>query len=362
MTRSLLLFAAVASLAVAGCTANADSAQSPVSPAEMANSGTRVEVAVVQPTPAQLDLSLTGEVEGAEDAMLASALGGYVESVKVRSGDQVSKGQLLVAVDRQLYGAAHAQAKAQRDLARTELGRLQKMGDAVSPSQVSQAQTQLQVAEAQLQQASVRLRRASVVAPFSGVVSAVAVSPGEVAGPGSPVARLVQLDPVVVKVQVSDRDVVAMQEGLEVQVTAAAIGQQLTGTVRQISPVGDGNTRSFEVEVEVDNSERVLRPGMVSRVTIQRDLGVGIVVPQDWVISRRDGHGVFLAVEGSAVWTPVTLGQVLHNQVVVEDGLSAGDRVIMTGHRELLDGDAVLVARQGTCCTDGRVDYSNEEG
>ena len=102
--------------------------------------------------------------------MLASALGGYVESVKVRSGDRVSKGQLLVAVDRALYGAAYSQAEAQRDLAKVELGRLQKMGDAVSPSQLSQAETQLKVAEAGLQQASVRLRRASVVAPLAAAL------------------------------------------------------------------------------------------------------------------------------------------------------------------------------------------------
>lgn len=363
MTRPLSVIAAAAlALAVAGCTASAESdGPRPPTAAEVSE-GTRVEVATMQPTEASLSLSLTGEVEGSRDALLASALGGYVEDVRVETGDTVRRGQLLVAVDRALYGAAYAQAEAQRDLAKTEFERLVKMGDGVSDSQRAQAETQLKVAEAGLKQASVRLQRASVVAPFDGVVSAVAVEEGEVAGPGNPVTRIVQLDPVHVVAQVSDRDVVSLQPGLQVQVTAAAIGRQLTGEVRQISPIGDGNTRSFQVEVKVDNPEQVLRPGMVSRVQVDRSLGERMVVPQDWVISRSDGHGVFVEVEGAARWRPVRLGQVLHNQVIVEEGLQPGDRVIMVGHRELIEGDGVLVAREGTCCTDGRVAYGREEG
>lgn len=365
MNRHTSLFVALAILGVAGvagCSANAESEAPDRAALAAVATGTRVEVAVIRPSEARVSLSLTGEVEGAADATLASALGGYVESVKVRSGQEVRKGQLLVAVDRALYGAAYAQAEAQRDLAGSEFERLKRMGDGVSPSQRDQAETQLKVAEASLRQASVRLQRASVVAPFSGVVSSVGVSPGEVAGPGSPVVRLVQLDPVHVLAQVSDRDVVSIQPGLDVRVTAAALGQQLSGKVRQVSPIGDGATRSFEVEVEVDNQARTLLPGMVTRVIIERELGEAMVVPQDWVIARRDGHGVFVEVDGAARWRGVELGDVLHNQVIVRGGLETGDRVIMVGHRELLDGDPVLVAREGVCCSDGRVAYGAEEG
>lgn len=357
-----LIIAGLAGLFLTGCAAGAEHAADKVVQVDEAASGARIEVATIQPSEARLDLELTGEVKGAADARLASALGGYVESVQVKSGDSVRKGQLLVAVDRQLYGAAYAQAEAQRDLAATELGRLRKLGDGVSASQVGQAETQLKVAEAGLRQASVRLRRASIVAPFAGVVSAVSVEVGEVAGPGSPVARLVQLNPARVITQVSDRDVVALKPGLEVSVTASAIGQQLTGTIVQVSPVGDGNTRSFEVEIEVANDDTVLLPGMVARVVVERSLGDAIVVPQDWVISRSDGHGMFVVRDGVAAWRSVRLGQVLHNQVVVTEGITEGDAVIMVGHRELIDGDPVLVTRQGVCCDKGRVQYGQQEG
>jgi membrane fusion protein (multidrug efflux system) len=353
-----LLF--LATVAIAGCTASANHSAVGGGGAALSNDGTRVEVAVLQVTEAELALSLTGEVEGWRDANLASALGGYVEAVNVEGGDMVQKGQVLVSVDRQLYAAGYAQAEAQRDLARSEHARLVKLGDAVSPSQLDQAATQEKVAQAALAQASVRLRRASVSAPFDGVVSGVAVSEGEVAGPGTPVVRLVQLNPAKVIAAVSDRDVAALESGMSVRVTAPAIGQQLTGTVRQISPVGDGKTRAFEAEIEVPNGDNSLLPGMVARVSTQRSLGQAIVVSQDWIISRPESHGVFIEDDGVARWREVELGRVLRNQVLVTSGLAEGDRVIYVGHRDLLDGDAVLVARQGVCCERGRVVHAGE--
>jgi membrane fusion protein, multidrug efflux system len=354
MTSHRLLL--LAALGLGACTASADKVADQERPA-VAAEGRRVEVARLEKSPASLEFTLSGEVEGSRDAALASALGGYVESVRVDGGDSVQAGQLLVAVDRSLYSAAYAQAEAQRDLARTELGRLEKMGDGVSESQRGQAATQLAVAEAGLRQAAVRLKRASVVAPFDGVVSSVAVDEGEVAGPGTPVVRLVQLDPVKVVAGVSDREVVVLEPGLPVRVTAAAVGRQLEGRVSHVSPVGNSQTRSFEVEVEVPNPDRAFLPGMVASIHAARDLGEAIVVSQDWILSTPAGHGVYLADGTTARWRPVELGQVLRNRVVVTEGLEPGDRIVTVGHRELLDGDPLLIARSGVCCTDGRVTY-----
>lgn len=326
-------------------------------PRSVGAEGARVEVADVYASPAVARLSLTGEVRGSRDANLASALGGFVEAVRVQTGEAVSKGQLLVAIDRDLHAAAHRQAAAQAALAADEHERLRRMGDAVSASQLQQAETQRKVADAALAQAAVRLRRASIVAPFDGVVSAVVAEEGEVAGPGMPILRIVQLDPVRVVVSASDRDVVSLEPGLPVSVNASAVGQAFRGEIAHISPVGDGNTRAFRVEAKVANPEGRLLPGMVARVGLERPLGDAVVVPTDWVIATPDGHGVFVEVDGVARWREVTLGQILQNRVIVERGVEPGTAVIMVGHRELIDGDPVIVARRGRCCTEGRVTY-----
>jgi membrane fusion protein (multidrug efflux system) len=123
-------------------------------------------------------------------------------------------------------------------------------------------------------------------------------------------------------------------------------------------------TRSFEALIEVKNETERLLPGMIARETLDtRDGETGdgdperLVIAQDWLVTHPDGVGAFIEVDGVARWRSLSLGEVLRTQVVVENGLSAGDSLIITGHRELVDGDRVLVHRRGRCCTDGRVSF-----
>jgi len=74
-------------------------------------------------------------------------------------------------------------------------------------------------------------------------------------------------------------------------------------------------------------------------------------------VTKLDGLGVFVEDDGVARWRPVALGPVVRHQVIVTDGVSLGDRIIVTGQRELEEGDPVLVVREGQCCTDGRVRF-----
>lgn len=316
---------------------------------------TRVEVVTLQPSPARIALHLPGEVEGFRDAQLAAANGGQVEAVRVREGERVRRGQALMRIDAELYAAQVAQAEAQHEQAAAALERVRQLGDLASESQLLDASTGEKVTAAALRQARARLSRALVTAPFDGVIATVAVEEGEFAPPGSPVARLVQLDPVMVSLSVSDRDVISLEPGTPVTVTAAARAGSFPGTIARISQAADLRTRAFTVDVEVPNPDGLLLPGMIARVAVERELASDVLlIPQDWLVTRRDARGVFLEEEGHASWRPVTLGDIVHDDVIVTSGLSAGARVVITGHRELMDGDPLLVAREGTCCAAGR--------
>lgn len=332
-------------------------------PAAAASTGLRVEVAEVHPTRTEVDLELGGEVQGDADATLATASGGVVEGVYVRNGEVVRKGQALVALDASLYAASLDQARSQHTLAASELARLETLGKGdVSASQLERARAQAESAEAQLRQARIRASRATVRAPFAGTVTDVRLSVGELAPPGTVVARVVDLDRVQVVAQSPARDVAWLAPGQPVRVSAPAVGSGAEGLVRHVSPVGDARTRSFRVEVDVDNPDHALLPGMVARVHATRPVEGHFVIPQDWTLARHQEHGVFLEVDGLARWRPVTLGRVIRDQVVVETGLDEGDRVILKGQRELRDGDPVRVTRSGVCCTAGRVEHGDGEG
>lgn len=318
----------------------------------------RVETATVRASTARLEVSLPGEVQGSRDALLAAALGGYVERVLVSAGDEVQRGQALVRVDGAMHSARLAQAQAELDYATRERARAESLEGTIADVDLDAARARETITRAALRTARVTASRGVIRAPFAGTVAAVDVEQGEVTAPGAPVLRLVQLDVVEVSLAVPDRDVVALREGMNVSVQTDARGQRFSGRIAHISPAADLQTRAFEVEVEVDNPDRLLLPGMIARVSLSEATDEQrIVLPQHVLVTGIDDNGVFVVEDGVARWQVVRLGSIVRDQVHVEAGLDAGATIVVTGHRELADGDRVLVGRTGVCCEAGRIAY-----
>lgn len=321
--------------------------------------GTRVEVAVVQAQSASLSLELPASVAASQDATLASPMGGYVEEVLVTSGQRVRKGQVVARIDASSRRYQHQIAEAQAVQAEAELARIQALGDAVSAQQVLAAETNATVARANADLARLNLSRSVVTARFSGEVADVFVDPGEVAGPGSPIARLVRTDRVTLELSVSDRDVGQISEGQLVTFRCQSVPGSFNGVVASVAPAADNNTRTFQVDVDVANPDGTLRPGMLGRVGFDRSVAdEAVVIPQDWLVTRLDSSGVYVVGDdGAAVWQDVTVQLFSRDQAVLSSGLEPGDRVVTQGARGLAVGDPLLVVREGTCCQDGRVAY-----
>lgn len=318
----------------------------------------RVEVAVLKHSKAELVSVLPGEVEGSRDATLASAQGGPIDRISVKEGDMVKRGQLLAQVDTALYSIRKKQVQTELNKAKRDLARAEGLGTALSTAERDRRQAQVEILQTNLELASLQLRRSTLRAPFSGVISEVLVEVGEVVPATAPLMRLVKLDPVHVVLSVPDRDVVALSPGASVTVDLAAVPGDITGTIARISPTGDPETRAFRVEVEVDNGDGRVLPGMIATARVRGTLASGaVVIPQDWLVTRREGVGVFLDESGVATYRSVTAGKVVREQVIIDHGLAQGDRLIMTGHRSLVEGDPLVISREGVCCTDGRPVY-----
>lgn len=321
---------------------------------------TRVEVASILPSTAALRVNLPGEVEGSRDALLAAALGGFVERVLVREGDEVRSGQVLVRVDTATAGTRVAQARVELEAAERELDRSERLAGAATEQERDNARTRVAAARAAVRSAQVQGARAVVRAPFAGTVADVAVEQGEVAAPGAPLVRLVRLEPIHVTLAVPDRDVVSLRRGMEAEVVAGAGGTPAIGQITHVAPAADLETRAFEVVVELPNEGRRFLPGMIAQVALSAGGDQErIVLPQHVLVTGPDGNGVFVEREGVATWQPVVLGDVVRDQVIIASGVEAGARVIVTGHRELAEGDRVLVVREGSCCAGGRVSFGN---
>jgi membrane fusion protein (multidrug efflux system) len=358
MSRSLLLF--IALVLVASCKSSEEPSSGVAAGAAPKSApearATRVEVATVTSTRTTSEFVRPGEIDGAREASLASALGGFVERVSVETGQDVAKNAPIAHVDTRTHAAQVRLTKVELDEARRELTRLESLGKAVASARVDTARSRLARAEAQHGLSLTRQSRAVIRAPFAGAVVGLEVEKGEVVSPGAPVARLIQLDPIHVSVSVTDRDVAALRVGGEAEVTTSAVPAPMIGKIARIEPAADQETRTFLVEVEVANAERRLLPGMIARVAFASDRETeAIVVPQDFIVTRREGNGVFIADDNVARWRPVELGGIVGTDVEVTSGLKMGERVVIVGHRGLADGDRLLVSREGRCCSNGRV-------
>jgi membrane fusion protein (multidrug efflux system) len=329
--------------------------------------GTRVEVVVIQPSSGGLTLRVPGEVEGIRDARLSAAMGGYIEKVSVKEGQEVKKGDVLARVDSETHATRLQSAQIEKRAAERELARTKKLGEAIPAAEMDTAEDRVERAGATLRELQLAATRSVINAPFSGVVVQVDAEQGEVAPAGMPLFRLVQLEPVHVSIALSDRDMALAAVGMPAQVELAARAGVYEGKVVQLSQAANLKTRSFEALVEVENADRALLPGMIAQVSLtsgtadgqQDPSGDKLLISQDWVVTKPDAVGVFVAQDGKAVWKTVELGTVMRRQVEVKSGLSAGDELIIMGHRTLAEGDAVLVHRRGRCCENGRAVFGD---
>ncbi len=318
--------------------------------------GVRVETAVLKPAEARVELSLPAEVLASSDSTLAAPLGGYVEGVLVEAGQRVRKGQVLARVDVRTRAAQTEIATAQAEQAEAELERILALGDGASDQQVLATRTQARVARANADLAEINLQRGVVVAPFSGRIAEVFVEVGEVAGPGTPVVRVVRTDVVTVEVSVNDRDVSQLQIGQEVEFRTQSLPDVFEGTITNVGAAASTKTRTFRAQVEIPNPDDELLPGMLGRVSLRRILAdEAIVIPQDWIVTALDSSGVFVDHAGVAQWRELDIASFAADQAIIEDGLQVGEAVVSVGGRDVTDGDALIVVRSGTCCDNGQV-------
>ncbi len=368
MKRQLTLLALALTPLVTACQNGAEAAPEQA-PADAGGSkrapkvkATRVEVAVVKPTRAGLDLRLPGEVEAGRDANLSAPLGGFIEKVPVEAGDEVHKGQILALVDTASHGARQAQAKVELDTAKVELDRQKKLGRATPQAKLDAAQSRYDAARAAMRSAAVSVDRSVIKAPFSGVLASVDAEKGETASPGMPLMRLIRLHPIKVSVSLSDRDVTNVKVGMKARISLDARRNLLEGEVKLIKPAADVRTRTFVAEIVVPNEDRMLLPGMIANVQLAAELeGEDLVIAQDWLVTKPDALGVFVHVDGKAEWRPVEVGAVVRDRVVIKKGLKQGEELVITGHRDLAHGDPLIVARRGECCTEGRVVFEGDK-
>ncbi|HBF96602.1 MAG TPA: efflux transporter periplasmic adaptor subunit [Porphyromonadaceae bacterium] len=299
-----------------------------------------VKVEEVRLTPVDQLSTFTATVEANTVNNIAPAMGGRIRSIHVDVGSRVGKGQTVVTMDAANYSQQQTQlATLKRDYERYL--ELYNVGG-ISKQQLDQVKAQLDVAQTALNNLGENTRLTS---PINGVVTVRNYDPGDMAG-GQPILIIENINPVKVIINVSESFYSQVVKGMPAKVQVDALSDEVfEGKVSLIHPTLNPVSHTFPVEIEVNNSDQRLRPGMFSRVTMNFGTNDRPLVP-DMAVLKQTGSNdryVFVEKDGKAVYTLVQLGTRIEDKYEIVSGLSAGDRVIVQGNAGLIDGTEVEV-------------------
>lgn len=345
-----------AAVTLAGCGGGAEDAEAASAVAEGTDPAgfsraVNVEVEPVVAVPFIEYVSVTGVVEANRDVVVAAEEAGVVRQVYQERGANLRAGQAIAKIDDRVLSAQVDQARAAAELAQTTYERRkvlweeERIGSEIAYLQARSAAEQ---AAANLANLAQRLARTVVRAPFAGFLEERMVELGSTVSPGTPVARVVDASPVKVVGAVPERFSADVATGREAVIRFDAIGVEEGGTVSFVGSAVDESSRTFPIEVRVENRDGRFKPEMSANIRLPlRTFEDAIVVPQEALIRDEGGFVVYVAVRDGDGWIaevrPVDTGAAEGDRVVVESGLEAGDHVIVLGHHRVSDGDRVNV-------------------
>lgn len=303
-----------------------------------------VRVASAQEMTLRRTVSYSGTIEAWEQALITAPSGARIERIHVREGDRVRRGQVLVNME----SANLQQVQVQLEQARNDVERLRRLVEvgSVSRQQLEQAETQYETTRSNYEM----LQQNTVLrAPIDGVVTGRYFVEGEMFMPGaqSPsILTIMQTNPLKVIVNVSENYFPYVQQGMAAAIRLDMYPERgFAGHVAQIFPTVDPSSRTFRVEVRVDNPDGALSPGMFARVDL--DLGeiTGLFLPAAAVLQSPGSNDRFVyVVDGDvARRTVVATGPRMEEYRLIESGLSQDDRIVIEGTGRLHDGTAIRI-------------------
>ena len=312
-------------------------------------------VSVVQAEPRSVAGSLraVGSLQAVREVMLAPDTAGRVTAIHFTAGQTVKEGAALVQLFDAPEQADRAAASAKADFALLQLRRSQGLAPSGAESRevLEQRKAEAAQAVAAVRQLDARIEQKRVQAPFAGQIGIRRVNVGQYLNAGEPVATLTQLDPLYVNFTLPQQDLPRLAPGATVQVSVDAVpGRVFEARVSSIEPRVDSQTRNATVQALLPNPDHVLQSGMYATAALVLPATESaVVLPLTAIQTSASGDSVVLVRDanaqgvGKAVAVPVTTGRRLGEEVLVTQGIRAGDLVVTAGQNRLPPGAVVRI-------------------
>ena len=286
---------------------------------------------------------LTATVQPQVKNSIAPSSPGRIRNILVEIGQTVSQGQKLVQMD----VANLSNMETQIENVKRSYKRVQELFSVGGASQqeLDNAKVQLDLAQTNLKNMS---ENTFLLSPISGIVTARNYDNGDMYSGQMPVLTVMQINPVKLVINVSESYYSQIKVGMPIDVKFDVFkGQNFQGKVNLIYPTINEQTRTFAVEIKLNNNNNKVRPGMFARVTLEFGKAKRIVVSDQSVV-KQSGSGsrfVYVYNNGKVDYKQVEVGRRIGNEFEIISGLMVGDQVVVAGQSKLIDGGNANLAK-----------------
>ncbi|WP_423146144.1 efflux RND transporter periplasmic adaptor subunit [Rubrolithibacter danxiaensis] len=305
-----------------------------------------VRIAAIKKTPVDLDFSVNGNFQAAQQLTFTAENSGRITKIFVDEGSRVNKGQVLATIDAETLTAdlQAAQAAYQTALKDQERYESSFQTGGVTQQQLDQAKLNTRNALTRLQQAKIKTGDANIKAPFNGVVNKRFIEQGAYVSPGTQLFQLVDVSRLKLAVTVNETQVANLKVGDKVRIKSNVFpDKNFKGKVSFIAPLAD-NTLNFPVEIELsNNADNQLKAGMYGTAIFEfPEQAPAITVPRTAFVGSVSSNKIFVLENGNiARERKVVAGRVFGDRVEILEGLKEGETVIISGQINLVDGTNV---------------------
>ncbi|MBN1115691.1 MAG: efflux RND transporter periplasmic adaptor subunit [Bacteroidales bacterium] len=294
-----------------------------------------------------------GDVDASKYAKLSPEMNGRVEQIYVTEGQKIKKGELILSLNTSAIENQIKSVETSLELAKTTYEKqstLYKQGIG-SEIEYLGSKTNKESLEAQLDALQAQMRMSQLRAPFDGVVDQIYAKKGEMTSPMYPAVDFINLDKITIRSDISESYIGEVKTGDNVEITFAALpGFKQIAPIKFISKIIDPQSRTFKIEIELNNKADKIRPNMVSTIKVNDFSSENAMVVPSLVI-RKDISGDYVYVvteedgKSRIAKKPIETSLSYEEKTLVNSGLVKGDKVVIEGYHLVSNGEEVKIVK-----------------
>jgi len=306
-----------------------------------------VTVADVEKKTSSFTLNFTGTLYPNKELDVPAETSGKITALNFELGQYFQKGGVIATIDDKIKKLTFESAKIEADRLKKDLDRTENLfkGGTSSEQELDRARTSYETANNKFEEAERQLSYTKITAPIAGTITRKIVEEGTYVNTGTPIASIVDVSRLKVKVNVSEANVYYLKVGDKVKITTDIYrGVTFEGRISFVSPRGD-ESHNYPVEVEISNSSKnPLKAGTFVNVEVAvGSNNEGLFIPREALQGSIKDAKVYVAQNGKAILKNIIVGRESNESLEVTSGINQGDKVIVSGQVNLTNNKPIKI-------------------